>query len=338
MEKIKVAIVGAGILGKIHAQAYAESEKAELVYICDVVKEKAKELAKQYNCDYTIENQKIAGDPKIKAVSVATPDFAHREVTLKMIEAGKDVLVEKPLATSLEDAQEIVKAAARKKVKLMVDFQNRWNPLFVQAKQTISKGEIGTPVMAYARLSNPLSVPLEMLSWASKSGPEWFLLPHTVDLVHWLLEKKPMEVYATGKKGVLKNRGIDVYDAIQALVRFEDDSFVTFETSWILPNSWPTLVDFKLMLLGTKGRIGVEGDRQGIDIATGKFSWPFVLGLQYTYGKNLGFFKEPILHFVDCILKNKTPMCSGAHGLATTRVIEAIIRSIEEKMVVKIES
>ncbi len=219
----------------------------------------------------------------------------------------------------------------------MVDFQNRWNPLFIQAKQTIAQGDIGKPVMGYARLSNPLSVPLKMVPWASKSGPEWFLFPHIIDLMRWLIDKEPKEVYATGRKGILKEKGINVYDAIQALVRFEDESFVTFETSWILPDSWPSLVDFKLMLLGSEGRIGIEGDHQGIDIATDRLNWPFILGLQHAHGKSFGYFKEPIIHFVDSLYKDKEPMCSGEDGLIATRVIEAIVRSIQEKKVIKIE-
>jgi len=331
MKKMKVAVIGAGIMGKIHAQIYAESDKTELIYVCDLTEERAKELAKKCNCNYTTKSQKIADDPEIRAVSITTPDFAHREIALQMIEARKDILVEKPLATSVKDAQDIVNAAGKKGVKLMVDFQNRWNPLFIQAKQTIAQGKIGKPVMGYARLSNPLSVPLKMLSWASESGPEWFLFPHIVDLIRWLISKEPEEVYATGKKGILQEKGINAYDAIQALVKFEDGSFVTFETSWILPDSWPSLVDFKLMLLGSKGRISIEGDRQGIDVATDKLHWPFVLGLQCAYGKSFGFFKEPIIHFVDSLYENKESMCSGEDGLIVTKVIEAIVRSIQEK-------
>lgn len=337
MKKIKVAVIGAGIMGKIHAQTYAESEKIELIYVCDLVEEKAKELARKCNCNYTTKSQKIADDPEIKAVSITTPDFAHRESALEMIEAGKDILVEKPLATSVKDAQDIVNAARKKKIKLMVDFQNRWNPLFIQAKQTMDQKDIGKPVMGYARLSNPLSVPLKMLPWASKSGPEWFLFPHTIDLMRWLINKEPQEVYATGKKEILRNRGIDVYDVIQALVKFEDEIFVTFETSWILPDSWPTLIDFKLMLLGSKGRIGTEVDQPGIDISTDKFSRPFISGLQCAYGKSFGFFREPIIHFVDSLYDDTEPMCSSEDGLIVTKVIEAIVRSIQEKKIIKIK-
>ena len=114
--------------------------------------------------------------------------------------------------------------------------------------------KIGKPIMGYARASNTLFVPLKMLSWASKSGPEWFLFPHIIDLARWLTGKEIEEVYATGKKEVLKNKGIDAYDIIQAQVEFED-SISIFESSWILPTSWRNeLIEFRMEIYGEKGR------------------------------------------------------------------------------------
>jgi len=336
MAKIKVAVVGMGIMGKLHSQAYSEYERSELTLVCDLNERRARESGKEFNCGWTTDIKKIANDPEIRAVSITTPDFAHTEIALLMIEAGKDILIEKPLTTSAKEAYEIVERAEKSKAKVMVDFQNRWSPIFLQAKKTMEEGKIGKLVMGYARLSNTLFVPLKMLSWASKSGPEWFLFPHIIDLAQWLTGKEIKEVYATGSKAVLKNKGIDAYDAVQALVKFEEGSFFTFETSWILPEAWPGLIDFKFMLLGSKGRIGIDGDRQGIDITSDKLNWPFVLGSQNSYGKSFGYFREPIIHFVDCVYENKEPVCTAEDGLRVTRAIEAIRKSIEEKKVIEL--
>lgn len=336
MAKIKVAVVGMGIMGKIHSQVYNEYERSELTLIADLNEKRARESGKEFNCGWTTDTKRIANDPGIKAVSIATPDFAHKEIALLMIEAGKDILIEKPLTTSVKEAYEIVEKAEKRGVKVMVDFQNRWSPIFLQAKKTMEEGKIGKPVMGYARLSNTLFVPLKMLSWASKSGPEWFLFPHIIDLARWLTGKEIEEVYATGRKEVLRNKGIDAYDAVQALAKFEDETFFTFETSWILPEAWPSLIDFEFMLLGSKGRIGIEGDRQGIDIATDRLNWPFVLGFQNAYQKSFGYFKEPIIHFVDCVCEGKEPVCTAEDGLRVTIVIEAIRKSIKEKKIIKL--
>ena len=98
-----------------------------------------------------------------------------------MIEAGKHVLVEKPLTTDVGEARRIVDAAQDRGVKLMVDFQLRWDPRFMAAKHCMESGELGDGVMGYARLSDTIHVPTEMLGWGANSGPEWFLFPHTMD-------------------------------------------------------------------------------------------------------------------------------------------------------------
>jgi predicted dehydrogenase len=324
-------------MGEVHAQTYLDHEGSELVCIYDLNEERAKFFATKYRCEYVTDIEKLAGNPRIIGVSIATPDFAHTEPALRMIEAGKHVLIEKPMTTRVKDARRILDEAKRKGVRIMVDFQNRWNPVFASAKRAVSEGRIGKPIMGYARLSNPLRVPLKMLSWASKSGPEWFLLPHILDLVGWLVGETPIEVHANGRRGILEEKGVTAYDSIQAMVKF-GSFFATFESSWILPDSWPSLVDFNLTLLGSRGRIGAEGDRQGIDIAAEGYDWPFVLGLQEAYGRRFGFFREPIIHFVDCLLKDEEPACTGEDGLIVTATIEAALRSVREGRKISVRS
>src|SRR4030095_746501 len=136
---------------------------------------------------------------------------------LAMLGGGKHVLVEKPLATSVGEARAMIDAADRGVPKLMVDLHARWQPLFMGAKGYVERGELGAPVMAYARLSDTIHVPTEMLNWGGQSGPEWFLFPHTMDVVRWLFGRDPIEVYAKGYRGVLESRGIECWDAIQAM-------------------------------------------------------------------------------------------------------------------------
>ncbi|MCJ7700804.1 MAG: Gfo/Idh/MocA family oxidoreductase, partial [Anaerolineales bacterium] len=209
MEKIKTAVIGVGAFGDTHARTYHESEKADLVFVCDLDEERAKEAARKYNCSYTTDISVVANDKSIQVVSIATPDFAHLEPCLLMIDAGKHLIIEKPLATNLEEAQIITNKATEKGIRFMTDFQNRWNPYLIHAKQMIENGNMGVPVSAYARLSNSIMI-TEWLSWADKSGPQWFLGPHILDLVRWLFGQEVKKVFATGSRGILKEqRGID---------------------------------------------------------------------------------------------------------------------------------
>jgi predicted dehydrogenase len=221
---------------------------------------------------------------------------------------------------------------------VMVDFHNHWNPPFLALKQRIEAGEFGKPVMGYIRLSNPLSIPFGMLAWAGKSGPHWFLLPHVVDLMRWLIGKQnALRVTAHARREILKRKGTDTYDAIQATVTFED-CFITFETCWILPKSWPTLIDFQMSLVGSKSTAQVNCTEQGLRVAgPRKFETPFTAGLLDAFGVPEGFVVMPIYHFVDCILDGRVPVVTADDGLATTQIIEAMVRSIEERRTVLVE-
>ncbi|HUT35507.1 MAG TPA: Gfo/Idh/MocA family oxidoreductase [Planctomycetota bacterium] len=337
MKSLNTAVVGCGLFGENHVRAYAQHPRARCVAVYDLNRNRAKEIARKYGAKAVRTLDAIAGDRAIQAVSIATPDFAHTDTALKLLAAGKHLLIEKPITTSTAEARRILAAAKKARRTVMVDFHNHWNPPFLALKQRIEAGELGTPVMGYIRLSNPLSVPFGMLSWAGKSGPHWFLLPHAVDLMRWLIgRQKALRVTAHARRTILKKKGADTYDAIQATVVFED-CFATFETCWILPKSWPTLIDFQMSLVGSKSTAQVNCTEQGLRVAgPQRFETPFTAGLLDAFGVPHGFVVMPIYHFVDCILDGKQPVVTAADGLAATQIIEAMVRSIEEQRTVEI--
>lgn len=327
-DKIGTAVIGCGIFGSIHAEAYSVHPASELLWVCDVDEGKARRLAERFGCRWTTSMEEIANDERVKIVSIATPDFAHFEPTMKMLGSNKNVLVEKPMATSSREAEEMAKEAERRGVFLMVDFHNRFNPPFNEAKRAIDDGRVGKPLMAYARLSNSLFVPLEMLSWSGKSGPHWFLMPHIIDLLLWFFSQKPKTVFAKAHKGILSSKGIDTYDCIQAIVSFEE-GFATVESSWILPDSLPSIVDFYFQVIGEKGKMEMNGTRQGIEVAGEKFSYPFVADKRELYGEKWGFVFMPIWYFVNCVRKNVKPEITPEEGVMVTKVIEALEKSLK---------
>ncbi|HRY24165.1 MAG: Gfo/Idh/MocA family oxidoreductase [Geminicoccaceae bacterium] len=326
MRRVKMAVIGAGTWGENHAMAFSTYPIVDLQYICDLDGDRARRLAEKVGCGWTDRIEEIASSD-VEAVSIATPDHAHKGPCLAMIEAGKHILVEKPFTIDLAEGHEIIAAAEAKGVKLMVDFQLRWHPHYMGAKHFMESGELGEGVMGYARLSDTIHVPTEMLSWGSASGPEWFLFPHTMDVTRWILDEEPVEVFARGSRRVLKGMGIDAYDAIQALFQFER-SFVTFETAWIIPDSYPTVVDNKFTLHGSKGRIELDST-PGIAISSDRYKYPFSSHAITRYGKPFAHFYESIRHFADCVLEDKEPAATGHDGLMATAMIQATLRSLE---------
>jgi len=328
--EIRVATVGTGLFGQVHLAAIGGHRHARQVAVCDIASDRAQAAAEQYNALAATDCRTIAANPDVDAVTVATPDFAHADIVCAMLEAGKHVLVEKPMATTVEDAARIVRAARRNRRFLMVDFHNRWNPPVADAIGRVDNGLLGEPVTATARLANSLFVPRKMLSWAGKSGPHWFLFPHIIDIVCRMFGKPIRCVTAHGRKGVLTGSGIDTWDAIQALAEFEGGASAVFETTWILPDSHPAIVDFEVAVLGTRSKmvlhpLGPTFEFSGPD----RFETPVTGGFQSMYGRTTGWQMEPIIHFIDSIVADCTPQCTAVEGFHNTAVICAIEKSLE---------
>jgi len=334
VKTVRTGIIGAGIWGTNHALALTTHPGATVAIVCDRDESRARSLGERFGCEWTTSLDVVANSD-VEAVTIATPDHLHREPALTMLRAGKHVLVEKPLATTVADGRVMVDAAERAGLKLMVDFHARWHPLFMNAKGYVERGELGKPVMAYARLSDTIYVPTEMLTWSGQSGPEWFLFPHTMDIVRWLFGCDPVEVYAKGRRGVLDRKGIDCWDAIQTMIEFEGQAFCTFETSWIVPTSYSNVVDNRLSLYGETGGLEIKNE-PSLWAFTDRFHTPFSSTSVTRYGKVWGYQYESIRYFIDCVADDVMPEANGRDGLMVTAMIAATLRSLAERRPVAI--
>ncbi len=331
MEKTKCAVIGAGIFGEIHCQAYSKYEKSELSMVCDLDEKRGKKMAKLYGARFVKNYKDIAKQKDITVVSVATPDFAHAGPAVAMLKAGKNVLVEKPMATNSSDAAKIVKAAEDSGAKLMTDFHNRFNPPFVITRQRLQNGELGDIVSMYANMGDKISVPLKWFKWSGKSGPHWFLFPHIIDLLCWFRDGFPEAVFARGIKNVLKKKGVDCYDVVSAILDF-GNSYAVVETSWIIPEQWTTLIEFRVGLQTTSGKVNIMAEDQGVKIASDLKKYlqiPFFTASTDVHGQEFGFMHSPIRHFVDCVAAGKKPVIKPEDGLNNVKIIEAVEKSIK---------
>jgi predicted dehydrogenase len=338
MEKVGIALIGAGIFGERHAQAYSRHHAVDFVAVCDLNEERARTIAERYGARYASGDYRaVLADPAVQAVSVALPDHLHREVAVAAAEAGKDLLIEKPLATTVEDAEAIVAAVERAGIKFMVDFHNRVNPPMVSARDAIRRGAIGKPSYVYARLSNTTTVPTEMLRWAGDSSALWFLASHMVDVVRWMLEDEPRRVYAVRRDGVLKELGVDTADFHVATVEFRGGAVAVFEHAWILPRSHAAVKDLKLEILGSQGQINIDGSHnRTLELYSAeKAAFPDLLAPPT--GEHLtGFVLDSIAYFVDMLTRGGPPLATGADGIAVTRLLVAIEESARLGMPVEL--
>lgn len=320
---IRLAIVGGGIRGRLYSKAL--KDQVEIVGFADPSEGTRKTLDDAGYRTYRSHTELLSREHP-DAVIIATPDFAHREAAIDSAEAGAQLMIEKPLATTIDDAIAIGDAVAANGVQAMVGFENRWNPHFLSVQDALRDERLGNPVSQSFTLSNTLCVPKRMLSWSSKSSPLLFLHPHTLDLAFWLSGSVPVSVFARGHKGVLRNIGIDTWDVVHTSIRLEDDSLVDITSSWILPESAPAVADFTYQVVTDNGSAKVDMGSQGLSISheTYETGWPLDREVN---GESMGMAAWMAQRFVRDIVDGARVSPGIEAGLRVTRTLEAIERS-----------
>lgn len=330
--KLRFAIVGAGVWGETHAYLYDEHPNVDLVAVCDLNLAKAQELAQKFNVPHVYsDHRRMLKEVDVDAVAIVTPDFAHGPIAVDCADAGKHILLEKPLATTRKDVEAIAEAVRSNNVRMMVDLHNRWSPPFAVAKQSLDNGELGSPVSAYFRLNDIRWVATDMLPWAAQSSILWFLGSHTVDTLRWFFGDEVERVYAVSSSGVLKGLGVDTVDVYQTILEFSHGGIATMENGWITPNTHPCVNDIKFNITGTKGMINLDlSNNQMIERFTeDKNDRPDVLVRHFVHGKARGFAYESIRHFVDKLVTGEDFVVSVEDAVNTSLVILAILESAE---------
>jgi len=330
MERIRFGIIGSGLWARTHAEVYTTHPRAELKAVCDVKEEKARALAEACGVGriYT-DSAALVGDDEIDAVAVVTPDFAHREPLIQAADAGKHIIVEKPLATTPEDLRAIAEAVRSAGVQCMVDFHTRWSPPIFLAHQDIREGKLGKILSAYYRLDDTILVPTEMLSWAAQSSILWFLGSHAVDALRFLLQDEVTRVYSVCREGHLKSLGVDVPDLYQSILEFASGAVATIENSWVLPNSCPKVNDIKVNVTGTKGMFSMDlTNNQAVErYLEGSADHPDILVKTRVQDRPVGFAFESIRAFVDCLADGAPLRATLEDGVKVSQVIFALFES-----------
>lgn len=338
-------VIGAGTWGSLHARVYADLPGARLVAVCDADQDRAAAAAAPSGARTFTDLKEMLADPEIHAVSVALPDPLHREAVIAAAEAGKHILVEKPLATTEVDALAMIEAARNAGVTLCVDFHNRYSPLFAPAKRALDAGELGALQLVYYRLNDTLEVPTRMLRWAGSSSAAWFLASHCLDTLLWLLNARNgadaiERVSCLTRSRVLAvEHGVSTPDFYLTTLEWRSGLVTQLENCWILPECGPSLFDLKCELIGSLGAVQIDGSHHGaVQMQTTRISYPDALVAAEVQGRPTGFGAESIRHFARCIIEGKQPLMDGLDGLAVTRLILAMEESARRREPVSVGS
>lgn len=327
MSGVRMAIIGAaGHMGKRFVNILATHPEVSLEAVADINREgidslPAAEGVKRY-ADYS---EMLDAHPGIEAVIVATPDGVHRDPCVACFERGFHVLVEKPLADSVEDALAIARAARRSQRVLLVGHTLRFDARYVQARDAVAAGEIGEVVFMAARRNDFLRSPYRI---GGRTSPIFFLGVHDIDVFQWFCGERAARVSAVKVTKRLQELGVE--DGVFLRVQFPSGCVATLEASWLLPDSMGKS-DSQLEVVGTKGSLFIDGYFTGLRIH-GEAGWrqPDTVLVPMLYGKLSGALRFEVDHFLDCVSGRSAPAISPDEALSAVRVAVTALRSAEK--------
>lgn len=332
----KIGIIGGGIRGHMYAQSLRGFPGADVRAVSDLSEEAARRTADAFGLAAYTDHRRMLDENDLDAVIVATPDFAHRTPAVDAAERGLHLLLEKPLATTTEDADAIGAAVRAAGVECMVGFENRWNPAVRRIRELAESGGLGQVLTQNILLSNTWYVPTRMLSWAARSSPAWFLMSHTADAAMWVNGRAVTAVDARGSRGRLAARGVDTWDVVHALLTFDDGTTANLTSTWVLPDSMPSIVDFQYQAVGDRSAVTVDLQDQSVRHAgSDGFRFPGLLGGEID-GRLQGPPTWMVQHFVSQ-LEAGEPVGPGPEvGRAVTDVVLAVHESLETGRTVRL--
>ena len=333
---LKGGIIGVGIKGTGYIDLLNQDPRTEIVGIYDIDEKLMKEKAQKHNLKAFKSSKEMFKEGNLDFVYIGTPDFAHTEYILQAVEYNVNVLVEKPLATNLEEAEQIYKVVKNSDIKFMIAFSNRFNQPFIVAKRAIDKGELGEIMSINTKLNDSIYVPTKMLNWVDKSSPAWFLMSHTMDLASWYKNKKVVSVYATGVKKILVEKGIDTYDCLQAAVKYQDGTQGFFESQWILPEGVPILFDFKFNIVGSKGYIEMDTQDQMFHLIKDDYKYRGTMDIKVNE-RMLGQTAFTFQYFIDSLANNTEISPSIEEAFENVKLLSAVHQSAERNELIKLK-
>jgi predicted dehydrogenase len=351
-EKIRIGMIGAGSIGGAHMETFSQlTEDVVLEAITDVVLPAAEKRAAEYKINRVIPTvEELLHDEQIDAVIVGVPNKWHAPIAVQAMQAGKHVIVEKPMGINSEAAKEIVRAQQETGKVVAVGHQMRWQPQFQGVKKQVEAGALGNIYNAKTGWFRRKGIP-GWGSWftqkaESGGGPLIDIGVHMLDLALWLMgNPKPVSVYGTtyaafgpekkgiGSWGTPNWDGVyDVEDLATALIKMDNGATLSLEVSWAV-NMASDNQPF-VHLMGTEGGASIVGDKgtlltetfdQAIDVDVKVPSEPESARVQLSK------------HFIECIRENKQPINSVMSGLTNNLILDAIYESSKTGKEVKLD-
>ena len=308
MRTVNVGVIGVGAMGYNHARVYHKLENANLVAVSDVSEKTLKKVCKKYDTKSYTDIEELLENPEIEVVSVCVPTTLHHSIVMKAIEYGKHVLVEKPIAFTLDEAEEMIAAAKEKGVLLGTGHVERFNPALQKAKELIEQDVIGDIVSISAKRVGPFPPRIQDV------GVTIDLAIHDLDVMYYLFDEEVQQVFGS-MSSILDQ--CEHEDHAEIMVCFANEGTGMLEVNWLTPYK-----KREIEITGTDGIISVDYIEQSIDVY-GKFAQD----IQIVHEEPL---KEELSSFLNSVINNERPVISGEDGLNALKMVIAAKMSSEK--------
>ena len=339
MDRVRIALIGCGGIARGHIEAYRRMrEQCELAYCVDVDEAKARAFAEQGGCGWATDYLAVLDD--VDAVDICTPPHLHAPMALAAASRGKHVLTEKVMATRLEDADEMIRVAEQNRVKLMVAYVTRFDPVWVALHEQVGRGTVGRPYLVTCRTEHAPGLAGWRASW--ETFPMGALLSHGchyVDQMIWHFG----DVSAATSVGsnTVRGEGLAREDTACAIFRFENGMLGNMIVSWAARHT-NLYIEFNTygtdgFLRRTYGNDGVRRLERHVGKAAPETLYEYDPRDPAVGGDGPKNFVGECEHFVDCIVNDREPLTNGREARKSMAAILAAYEGDDTGRIVWLE-
>jgi UDP-N-acetylglucosamine 3-dehydrogenase len=327
---VRWGLIGLGWFGEVHAEALSTMPGIELAAVCTRRPQRLAEVADRFDVAKRYTNyQDLLADPEIDVVGITTHIQDHRDIAIDALRSGKHVFLEKPMAPTVADCDQILEAARQAAGFFMVGHICRFDPRVTLAKQAIDEGRIGQIVSMHARRN--LSVKIGRLVLDSISALMGDGI-HDGDLMLWFSQARPVSVYAQEI-----HPGRNKYpDGGWAMARLDNGAIAVIESIWHLPESSPYQIDARLEVIGTTGALYINCGEAGLEIHDGEGNRrPDTLYWPNVFGQRFGILRAELRYFADCVAAGRRPeRITPEESRAAVALLAAAVESSQSGTIV----
>jgi predicted dehydrogenase len=324
LAQVPVGVIGLGFMGSRWARALFEHPGARLTVVSDVREDLGRELAERWGARYVADPLEAAAGPDVRGVAICTPEHLHVEPALAALKAAKAVMVEKPLAHTVEDAERIRDRAYELGVPVLTGHILRFEPRYAAVARAIQDGDIG----AVGAIHNErVGLVSDQAILQGRTSLALYYGVHEFDLARWYAGDVE-RISAERSEGVLRARGFDVDDLYSAVLRFRSGAHGTATVGWSLPEATAGWGSAGVRVIGERGMLRVDqGDLGFLEVTELGFRHIDVHYSPEVHGRIRGALAIEVAHFVDCVNGVAEPLCSAHDGTEAVRVSLAVEES-----------